>query len=119
MGVACEQAFGRARNYFFPKQRDCSQAIISWIRNTVASKVFQLFYYEATVATRYISQRSKHYIFLIARLACVASGVFWCVFSFVVFEVRDTDARKLNRGNALKQTLATQTRAHLNFQFKV
>ena len=56
---------------------------------------------------------------LIARLACVASGVFWCVFSFVVFEVRDTDARKLNRGNALKQTLATQTRAHLNFQFKV
>ena len=24
--AACEQAFGRAGNYFFPKQRACSQA---------------------------------------------------------------------------------------------
>ena len=62
----------------------------------------------------------KALYFPLARLACVARGVFWCVFSFVVFEAKDTDApRKLNRGNALKQTPATQARAHLNFQFKV
>ena len=104
---------------FSPNRETVHRLLFHGSATPLLVKSFSFFYYEATVATRYISQRSKHYIFLIARLACVASGVFWCVFSSVVFEVRDTDARKLNRGNALKQTLPTQTRAHLNFQFKV
>ena len=93
--------------------------IISWIRNTVASQIFQHFLSWCNHGYTLHIAKVKALYFPLARLACVARRVYWCVFSFVVFEARDTDARKLNRGNALKQTLATQAKAHLNFQFKV
>ena len=91
----------------------------SWIRNTVASQIFQLFFIMVQPWLHATYRKSQSIIFSFSAPSLRCSRGILVRFFFVVFKARDTDTRKLNRGNALKQTPAAQARAHLNFQFKV
>ena len=53
----------------------------SWIRNTVASQIFQLFLLWRNHGYTLRIAKVKALYFPLARLACVARGVYWCVFS--------------------------------------